>query len=312
MTEASYHIPVLLHKSVEALAIQAGGRYVDLTFGGGGHSTLILEQLGPEGKLIAFDQDPDARANAEKLSDPRFQFIHANFGSLHRYLKFHKLLPVDGILADLGISSHQVDETSRGFSFHGSAPLDMRMSQSGERSAAEIVNTAEEAELKQLFRQYGELHNAHKVAAAIVRERENAAIETTEQLVAILQPLAPKFKEYKYYSQAFQALRIEVNQELEVLKQMLVQSAQVLKPGGRLAILSYHSLEDRLVKHYLRAGNFTGEIEKDFYGVPQRPFKPLQGKAIVPDDAEIATNKRARSARLRIAERTDFENPNQQ
>ena len=295
-----YHNPVLLHPSVEGMMVNPDGIYVDVTFGGGGHSSLILEKLSPKGRLIAFDQDPDATANIPQ--DPRFQFVPSNFSNLKKFLQYYNGCPADGILADLGVSSHQFDTPVRGFSHRFEGDLDMRMNSTRGLTAAEVVNRYPAAALADLFYKYGELANARQIAARIEECRETP-IRTTTDLVNVLTPLLPHGKENKTLSQVFQALRIEVNGEMEVLRSFLSQAVDVLKPGGRLAIISYHSLEDRLVKNFMKAGNFEGNIEKDFYGNPLTPFELVTRKAVVPDDDEIGANPRARSAKLRIAAR---------
>ncbi|MBW6478778.1 MAG: 16S rRNA (cytosine(1402)-N(4))-methyltransferase RsmH [Bacteroidales bacterium] len=296
----TYHRPVLLQSCIEGLNVKAGGTYVDVTFGGGGHSALILENL-KDGRLVAFDQDPDAANNLP--DDNRLLFINQNFRYMKNFLKLHGAMPVDGILADLGISSWQIDQAERGFStrFHG--PLDMRMDKQSVLSAREVLNEYEKYELVRVFRLYGELKNAHKIAEEIIFHRKAESFETTEQLKQVLQKLAPRGKENKFFAQVFQALRIEVNAELDVLKEFLKQSVEVLKPGGRLVVISYHSLEDRLVKNFIKAGNFEGHQEKDFFGNVLAPLKAV-GKLIVPDDKEQIENPRSRSAKLRIAEKT--------
>jgi len=296
----TYHRPVLLQSCIEGLDIKAGGTYVDVTFGGGGHSALILENL-TDGKLIAFDQDPDAANNLP--DDDRLLFINQNFRYMKNFLKLQGAIPVDGIMADLGISSWQIDQPERGFStrFHG--PLDMRMDKQSVLSAKEVLNEYEKNELVRVFRFYGELRNAHKIAEEIAFHRKTESLETTEQLKQILQKLALRGKENKFFAQVFQALRIEVNNELDVLKEFLKQSVDVLKPGGRLVVISYHSLEDRLVKNFIKAGNFEGQQEKDFFGNVLAPLKAI-GKLIVPDEKEQNENPRSRSAKLRIAEKT--------
>lgn len=297
---SGYHRPVMLTEALEGLAIRPDGVYVDVTFGGGGHSRAILAQLGPEGRLLAFDQDQDALQNT--IKDDRFMLIPHNFRHLQRFLRLHKAGPVDGILADLGISSHQIDTPERGFSTRYDARLDMRMQQEGALDAFTVVNTYSEQQLLQVFKQYGELPGAYRLAQAIVQQRALAPIETTEQLKNAVAPFA-KGKQAQYFAQLFQAIRIEVNQELEALKEFLQQSAEVLKQGGRLVVIAYHSLEDRLVKNYMKKGAFEGEALKDFYGHPLMPFKTVVGKALQPSDQEIQDNPRARSARLRIAEK---------
>ena len=300
-----YHSPVLLHPSVEGMVTNPDGIYVDVTFGGGGHSSLILQLLSEKGRLIAFDQDPDAAANVPQ--DPRFQFVPSNFSNLKKFLQYYNGCPADGILADLGVSSHQFDTPERGFSHRFEGVLDMRMNSTRGLTAADIVNQYPVAALADLFFKYGELANARQIAARIEACRENP-IRTTADLVNVLTPLLPHGKENKTLSQVFQALRIEVNDEMAVLRSFLTQAAEVLKPGGRLAVISYHSLEDRLVKNFMKAGNFEGNIEKDFYGNPLTPFELVTRKAVVPDDGEIGENPRARSAKLRIAARRNTTN----
>ena len=295
-----YHSPVLLHPSVEGMVTNPDGIYVDVTFGGGGHSSLILQLLSEKGRLIAFDQDPDAAANVPQ--DPRFQFVPSNFSNLKKFLQYYNGCPADGILADLGVSSHQFDTPERGFSHRFEGVLDMRMNSTRGLTAADIVNQYPVAALADLFFKYGELANARQIAARIEACRETP-IRTTADLVNVLTPLLPHGKENKTLSQVFQALRIEVNDEMAVLRSFLTQAAEVLKPGGRLAVIAYHSLEDRLVKNFMKAGNFEGNIEKDFYGNPLTPFEPVTRKAVVPDQDEIDGNPRARSAKLRIAAR---------
>ena len=292
-----YHIPALLEESLDALALRPDGIYVDCTFGGGGHTRAILERLGPKGRLIAFDRDDDAIQNVP--DDPRFELVGHSFRFLYRFLRYKNALPVDGILADLGISSHQIDEATRGFAHRFDAPLDMRMDRSAEISAYDVVNRYDEARLIHIFSRYGEITNARKLAAAVVRARYPEPIGTTGELCEAIAQCTPAQTRNKYFSQVFQAIRIEVNGELQALEDLLVQSAEVLKPGGRLAIISYHSLEDRMVKQFLASGNTAGKQERDIYGNLQRSFDPLQAKAIVPTDTEVNANRRARSARLR-------------
>jgi 16S rRNA (cytosine1402-N4)-methyltransferase len=296
-----YHVPVLLKESVEGLNINPEGIYVDVTFGGGGHSREILKHL-KGGKLFAFDQDADAVDNAKDLIGPNFTLIPANFRYIKKYLRLNGIDRVDGLLGDLGISSHQIDTPERGFSIRFDAPLDMRMDRSIDKTAADVVNKYSEHGLHTILGMYGEVRNAKTLAQALVKERINEPIERTSRLIKILSAFAPKGKESKYYAQVFQALRIEVNEELEALKDLLEQSQQVLKSGGRLSIISYHSLEDRLVKNFVQQGKFHGDAEKDLYGNTNKPFKAV-GKAIDPTDDEKEINTRARSARLRIAER---------
>lgn len=301
MTENKYHNPVLLHTSVEALKIKADGTYVDVTFGGGGHSKEILKHLSPKGKLIAFDQDADAQANA--IADSRFVLVPHNFRYLKRELLERGIESIDGLLADLGVSSHQFDEPSRGFSIRFDADLDMRMNQQARLTAKEVLATYEEHVLRKIFRTYGEFDNAAKLAWKICSVRNSSPIETADQLKAIAKQFVRPGKENSFYAQIFQALRIEVNQELDALKELLEQGKEMLVQEGRMVVISYHSLEDRLVKNFLRSGKFEGDAEKDFYGNPLVPFKLITRKPIVPDENEINDNPRARSARLRVAER---------
>jgi len=300
MSEA-YHIPVMLHECMDALAIKSEGLYVDVTFGGGGHSRELLKQLGPNGKLYAFDQDPDALRNA--IDDERFVLIHQNFRFLKNNLRLHGISEVDGILADLGVSSHQFDSAARGFSTRFEAVLDMRMDQMGELDAKTVLNTYSESELHRIFGMYGELHNARTLAKTLVTARISQPIHTVEVLKDLVKKVAPRGKEHKYYAQLFQALRIEVNGELEALQEFLQQSISVLKPGGRLVVMSYHSLEDRLVKNFMAKGKFKGEVEKDFFGHEIKPLKVITRKAVVANEEEVILNSRARSAKLRAAEK---------
>lgn len=295
-----YHRPVLLQESVDGLNIKEDGMYVDVTFGGGGHSKEILKRLGPQGRLIAFDQDEDALANV--LEDERFQLISENFRYLKRFLKFYGILKVDGVLADFGVSSHQFDVAERGFSTRFEAILDMRMDKRIAKSAVQIVNSYSEEELSRLLFEFGELRSSRAMARAIVSARSKNRIVTTDDLKGAISGFLPKGRENKVLAQIYQALRIEVNEELEVLKEFLVQVPEVLKEGGRLSVISYHSLEDRLVKRFIRDGKFKGQAEKDFYGNVQVPLKKVGG-LIVPSAEEIAENGRARSAKLRVAER---------
>lgn len=301
MTDTAYHRPVMLTECLDGLDLQPGGTYVDVTFGGGGHSRAILERLGAQGRLFAFDQDPDVQAHLPQ--DGRFTFVDANFRHLKRFLRLHGALPVDGILADLGVSSHQFDEAERGFSFRFDAELDMRMDTRAERSARELLNEASEEELRRIFRLYGELTNAGRVAKLVVLARSKGELRTIEQLKAAIAPAMGNDKPAKFYAKVFQALRIELNEEMEALQEFLLQCADVIKPGGRLVVMSYHSLEDRLVKHLIKQGNLEGKVEKDFYGNDLRPFDPVNGRAIVASDAEQIENPRARSAKLRIGVR---------
>lgn len=295
-----YHNPVLLEETVNGLAIKPDGVYVDVTFGGGGHSKEILKRLGYGGRLYAFDQDQDAHKNA--LDDNRFTLVPENFRYVKRFLRFHGIKKVDGILGDFGVSSHQFDVAERGFSTRFDANLDMRMNQKDSLSAYHVVNEYDEEVLRQVFWQYGELRNAPKLARYIVAARKDQSIKTSVQLKDVLRPLLPKHREHKILAQIYQAIRIEVNQEIEVLKEFLLQTEGLLEEGGRLSLISYHSLEDRLVKRYIRNGLFEGEPEKDMYGRVEVPFKKV-GKLIIPKADEIKINNRARSAKLRIAEK---------
>lgn len=295
-----YHNPVLLRETVDGLNIKPDGIYVDVTFGGGGHSKEILRRLGPDGKLFGFDQDEDAWENA--LPDERFALIQENFRYIKRFLRFHGIKSVDGILADLGVSSHQFDVPERGFSTRFDADLDMRMSKRNELDAYKVINEYDENNLKRVFLDYGELKVAPALARTIVDAREKKDIKTTEELKTVLAKYLPEKVKNKVLAQIYQAIRIEVNQEMEVLKEFLEQSLEILKPGGRLSVISYHSLEDRLVKRFMKNGLFEGEPERDFFGNFSVPFK-LVGKLIVPTEAEIKINNRARSAKLRIAEK---------
>ena len=294
-----YHTPVLLEESVGLLGIVPEGTYADLTFGGGGHSRRILADLGPEGRLYAFDQDRDTRANCP--DDPRFHYVESNFRFLRGALRLRGVTEADGILADLGVSSHHFDALERGFSFRGAAPLDMRMNQRGRLTAADLVNRYSNAELTRVLRDWGELETPWKVANCLVKARAAAPVTTTAQLVEAVKPCTPAKDAAKFLTKLFQALRIEVNGEMEALKMALEQSLKVLKPGGRLVVISYHSLEDRLVKNFLRSGNFSGEAEKDFFGRSLAPFEVLTRKAVVPSAEELARNPRSRSAKLRAA-----------
>lgn len=295
-----YHNPVLLTETVDGLHIDPNGVYVDVTFGGGGHSREILKRLGDGGKLIAFDQDKDALENA--IDDPRFLLINENFRFLKRFLRFYGYKQVDGVLGDFGVSSHQFDVADRGFSTRFEADLDMRMNQESEFSAYNVVNNYDEKQLRNVLSQYGELRAAAGMARVIVEARYNDEIKTSEQLKKALGRFLPKHKENKILAKVYQAIRIEVNQELEVLKEFLLQTQEVIKPGGRLSLISYHSLEDRLVKRFMRDGQFEGQPEKDVFGRVEVPFKPV-GKFIIPSEEEIKENNRARSAKLRIAEK---------
>lgn len=299
--EQVYHVPVMLHECMEALDIKPDGVYVDVTFGGGGHSREILKRLGPKGKLIAFDQDPDAINNA--IVDGRFVLVHQNFRFLKNYLRLEGVKEVDGVLGDLGVSSHQFDDAERGFSIRFDADLDMRMDQVSDLDARKVLNTYAEEELHRIFGMYGEVQNAKSLAKTIVTARLTQEINTVAELKEVIKKLVPKGKEHKYHAQVFQALRIEVNKELEALQEFLMQSISVLKENGRLAIMSYHSLEDRLVKNFMLKGKFRGEVEKDFFGNEIKPFKVITRKAITASEEELQRNNRSRSAKLRVAEK---------
>lgn len=301
MNQEVYHIPALLTPTIQGLDIKPNGIYVDATFGGGGHSRAIISELSEQGHLYSFDQDADARANA--IDDPRFTFVYGNFRFLRNFLRYYGVNAVDGILADLGVSFHHFDDPERGFSFRNDGPLDMRMNRNSSKSASQVVNNYTEEQLADMFYLYGELKNSRKFASAIVKARNNAPIETTEQLLAAVAPLINPRKEKKELAQVFQALRIVVNNEIDALREFLTQSLDTLKPGGRLAVITYHSLEDRLVKNFMRTGNLEGKEARDFYGRNLSPFKLMTGKPITADDAEIENNPRSRSAKLRIAEK---------
>jgi len=301
---SEYHNPVLLKESVDALIIDESGVYVDCTFGGGGHSREIVNRLQANGKLYAFDQDEDAVQN--KIDDPKFELIEQNFRFLKNNLRFRMVRQVDGVLADLGVSSHQFDTPERGFSTRFDGELDMRMNQNAKLSAKTIVNEYDEEDLARIFYDYGELQGSYRLAKEIIKARAEKPIETIEDLKTIFS-FIPKMKENKFFAQMFQALRIEVNDEMAALKEMLMQCSEVIKPGGRLVIISYHSLEDRLVKRFIKNGMFTGEPERDMYGNWYAPFKPLQSKVIIPTQDEINVNSRARSAKMRIAVRNENE-----
>lgn len=295
-----YHQPALLHECIEGLSINPSGIYADLTFGGGGHSREILAKLGADGRLIAFDQDEDSLQNA--FDDERFTLVNENFRFLKNFLRLHKALPLDGILADLGISSHQIDTPERGFATRFEGPLDMRMGQSQGPTAAQMVNIYPEEKLRDVFKLYGELSNARQLAAAIIQARTNP-ITTTTDLKEAIKSCLPSNYENKFLAQIFQAIRIEINDEMGALQAMLKQCADVLKPGGRLVVISYHSLEDRLVKNYMKTGNMDGTLEKDFYGNIIAPLKPVTRKPVTPASEELAGNPRSRSAKMRIAQK---------
>lgn len=301
MSAETYHIPVMLNECIEHLDIKPDGVYVDLTMGGGGHTRAILEKLGPKGHLYSFDQDPDAERNAPH--DERHTFVASNFRFMRGALRLRGVKGVDGILADLGVSSHHFDAKHRGFSFRGDAPLDMRMNTRGGRTAADIINSYDKDVLARIFTEYGELDTTWKIANCIERARNEKPITTTAELVEAIKPCTPPKDEAKFLTKLFQALRIELNGEMEALKMALEQSLKVLKPEGRLVVMSYHSLEDRIVKNFMRSGNTEGRIERDFYGRTNTPLKVITRKAVVPTDDEIAINPRSRSAKLRVAER---------
>lgn len=297
----TYHVPVLLKESVEALNIRRDGIYVDLTFGGGGHSREILKHLGKGGKLLAFDQDTDAEANIPE--DEKFTFVRSNFRFLRNWLRYYEIEHVDGILADLGVSSHHFDDETRGFSFRFDAPLDMRMNQAGGINAADVLNTYKEEQLCQIFRLYGELKNGRRLAAAITKARVSEHIETAGQLIETVRPVIGREREKKELAKVFQALRIEVNGEMVALQEMLKSTIDALCTGGRLVVLTYHSLEDRMVKNFMKSGNAEGAVEQDFFGNRIVPLKPVNNKVIVPDTEEQERNPRSRSAKLRIAQK---------
>ncbi|MBP5196018.1 MAG: 16S rRNA (cytosine(1402)-N(4))-methyltransferase RsmH [Bacteroidaceae bacterium] len=301
----SYHTPVMLEPCLTGLNIRKDGIYLDLTFGGGGHSKAILAELGPKGKLFAFDQDLDAIQNARVLEeDKRLSFIRSNFRYLKNWIEYYGIEP-DGILADLGVSSHHLDDGTRGFSFRSDAPLDMRMNQKSRLTAAQVVNEYSEEQLTRIFRLYGEAKEPQRVARAIVKARENGALETTGALSEAVGQVLPRDREKKELTKVFQALRIEVNGEMKALSEMLQGAVEVLKPGGRLVVLSYHSLEDRLVKNIIRSGNIEGEVEKDIFGRAETPLRAVGKGVSTPDEEEIARNPRSRSAKLRVAEKVE-------
>lgn len=298
----SYHIPVMLKECLEGLSIHPSGIYVDVTFGGGGHSRAILERLNDSGRLYGFDQDADAEANTP--DDKRFTLVRSNFKYLYNFLRYYEVSAIDGLLADLGVSSHHFDSQERGFSFRFESPLDMRMNNREGMTAADILNTYDEAKLSFIFAQYGELKNSRRIASAIIKARAEKSFRNNSDFIKTVEPFISKgVKQTKVLAQLFQALRIEVNDELEALRKMLEQSLQALKPGGRLVVITYHSLEDRLVKNYLKTGNFEGKEEKDFYGNLLAPFKLINNRVITPSEEELAVNTRSRSAKLRIAEK---------
>ena len=299
--ELTYHVPVLLKESVDGMNICPNGTYVDVTFGGGGHSREILSRLEKDGRLLGFDQDEDAERNI--VDDPRFIFVRSNFRYLHNFLRYHDIEKVDAILADLGVSSHHFDDSERGFSFRFDGALDMRMNKRAGLTAADVVNTYAEERLADIFYLYGELKNSRKLASVIVKARANGQIKTIGEFLEIIKPLFGREREKKELAKVFQALRIEVNQEMEALKEMLTAATEALKPGGRLVVITYHSLEDRMVKNIMTTGNVEGKTTQDFFGNLQTPFKLVNNKVIVPDEEEIERNPRSRSAKLRIAEK---------
>ena len=299
--ERTYHIPVLLMPSVDGMNIRPDGIYADMTFGGGGHSREILSRLGDGGRLLSFDQDEDAERNI--VDNPHFTFVRSNFRYLKNFLRYHGIEQVDGILADLGVSSHHFDDSERGFSFRGDGPLDMRMNKRAGITAADVVNNYSEERLADIFYLYGELKNSRKIASVLAKARAIQPINTIGEFLEVIKPLFGREREKKELAKVFQALRIEVNHEMEALKEMLCATAEVLRPGGRLVVITYHSLEDRLVKNMMKTGNVEGKIEKDFYGNVETPFRLVNNKVIVPSDEEIAENPRSRSAKLRIAEK---------
>jgi 16S rRNA (cytosine1402-N4)-methyltransferase len=301
MSENTYHTSVMLHECIDGLRINPAGTYVDVTFGGGGHSKAILAKLGPDGKLFSFDQDPDAWEQAEKIDDERLTLITANFRYLEKYLRLHRVKEVDGILADFGVSSFQLDAPERGFSIRFDGPLDMRMGPSASMTAAELLNGYSAIELQRILGMYGEVKNAKTLAQAIIQARTTKPLETTQEFKEILNKLAPKHREFKYFAQVFQAIRIEVNQELAVIEEFLAQTPTVLKQEGRLVIMSFHSLEDRLVKNFIKAGNVQGKEDKDLFGVVHRPLESVIRKPITASEEELKLNPRSRSAKLRIA-----------
>lgn len=300
-TAPTYHVPVLLQESVDGLHIHPGGNYVDVTFGGGGHSREILGRLDASSHLYSFDQDEDAERNA--MADGRFTFVRSNFRYLKNWMRYYGVEQIDGLLADLGVSSHHLDDETRGFSFRFDAPLDMRMNQRGGSTAADIVNDYEEEALANVFYLYGELKNSRRIAATLVKARQQARIETTQQFLQAVEPLFRREKEKKDMARLFQALRIEVNHEMDALREMLAAATTLLAPGGRLSVITYHSLEDRIVKNLMKTGNVAGKVEQDFYGRVETPYRLVNNKVIVPSAEEQEGNPRSRSAKLRIAEK---------
>ena len=303
METTVYHIPALLNEVVEGLAIKPNGIYVDVTYGGGGHSRAIMEHLGPQGHLYGLDQDLDAWEN--RLDDPRFTFVHSNFAFLSNFMRYHGVEQVDGILADLGVSFHHFDDSARGFSFRSDAALDMRMNRSSGLTAADVLNTYDESRLADLLYLYGELRQSRRMASSIVKARSHGAMSTTGELIDAVRPHIKASQEKKELAQVFQAIRIEVNHELDALRRLLEQAVALLAPGGRLAVITYHSLEDRMVKNFVRSGNVEGRVEQDFFGRVNAPLRAVNNRVIVPGDDEVARNPRSRSAKLRIAEKVE-------
>ena len=300
-TAETYHVPVLLQESIDGLNIKPDGIYVDVTFGGGGHSKEILNRLGKNGHLYSFDQDEDAEKNI--LDDDRFTFVRSNFRYLRNWMRYYHVAHIDGLLADLGVSSHHFDDETRGFSFRFDAPLDMRMNKRAGKTAADVLNNMGERELADMFYLYGELKNARRIAAAVVKTRGTHAFTHTQDLLDVVTPLMPKDREKKEMAKVFQALRIEVNQEMSALKEMLLACTSLIRPGGRLSVITYHSLEDRIVKNIMKAGNVEGRVEQDFFGRVRSPFALVNNKVITPSDEEQERNPRSRSAKLRVAEK---------
>ena len=296
-----YHIPALLDECMQGLDIKPDGTYVDVTFGGGGHSRAIMQRLGAQGHLYSFDQDMDAWQN--RIDDPRFTFVHSNFAFLKNFMRYHGVQGIDGLLADLGVSFHHFDDADRGFSFRFDGALDMRMNRDSGRDAAAVIASSSEQQLADMLYLYGELKQSRRMAAAIVKARATSPITTTARLIEVVRPLVRPAQEKKELAQVFQALRIVVNDEIGTLKRMLAQALEMLNPGGRLVVITYHSLEDRLVKNFIRSGNVEGKIEKDFFGRVSTPLKAVNNRVIVPSDAEVERNPRARSAKLRIAQK---------
>lgn len=304
-TAETYHVSVLLKESVDGLDIQPDGIYVDVTFGGGGHSREILSRLGTNGRLFGFDQDADAESNI--MNDDRFTFVRSNFRYLKNWMRFHEVEKIDGLLADLGVSSHHFDDESRGFSFRFDAPLDMRMNKRAGMTAADVLNNYTEEQLADIFYLYGELKTARRLASVVVKARQESAIETTGQLLQLTEKIFAREREKKEVTKLFQALRIEVNHEMDALREMLNSACQLLRPGGRMSVITYHSLEDRIVKNMMRAGNAEGKVEQDFFGRAKSPLHLINNRVIVPTDDELQRNPRSRSAKLRIAEKNNDE-----